>query len=83
MRYPRVRAMMAYRHVRLFELAAVLRMSDGALSQRLSGRYLFAPHERTRLAEYFAVDSAWLFEEFRLPAARHETAILTPAMEMR
>lgn len=83
MKYPNLRAMMFHRKVRLFELAAVLRMSDGALSMRLTGRYEFAPHERNRLAEYFSVSSDWLFQEFRPPVARRETAMLVPAMETR
>jgi hypothetical protein len=83
MRFANLRAMMSHRRVRAWELAQILRHSDAYLSDRLNGRYEFAPHERTRLAEYFGVKEDWLFQEFRPPVARRETAMLTPAMEVR
>ncbi len=42
MRFANLRSMMSYRRIRIWELSAVLRMSDGAVSQRLNGRYDFA-----------------------------------------
>ena len=83
MRFANLRVMMSDRRVRLWELAKVLKRSDAYLSDRLNGRYQFAPHERTRLAEYFGVKEDWLFQEFRPPVARRETAMLTPSAELR
>jgi len=83
MRFPNLRVMMSHRRVRLWELAAVLKHSDTYLSDRLNGRYEFAPHERTRLAEYFGVKEAWLFQRFQPPVAVRENASLVPAMETR
>jgi transcriptional regulator with XRE-family HTH domain len=79
--FPNMRSLMTFRHVRVFELARLLRVSDGAMSNRLNGRIPFAPHERNRLTEFFGVDGDWLFHEFRPPVARRETAMLAPAME--
>ncbi len=83
MLFPNLRNMMKYRRVRLWELAAVLKRSDTYLSDRLEGRYQFAPHERTRIAEYFGLQEGYLFKQFEPPVARRETASLTPAMETR
>jgi hypothetical protein len=83
MRFANFKAMMAHKRVRLWELAPVLRRSDGYLSDRLNGRFEFAPHERTRLAEYFGCSEDWLFQRFQPPVARRETASLVPACELR
>jgi hypothetical protein len=83
MRFGNVKLMMSYRRVRLWEVCTALKHSDTYLSDRLNGRREFAPHERTRLAEYFGVGEDWLFQEFRPPVTRRETASLTPAMEAR
>ena len=84
MKFPNLRVMMAHRRVRIWELSAVLRMSDGYVSQRLNGRHEFAPHERTRLAEYFGVKEDWLFAPMSVPlSARREFAMMQPAVELR
>lgn len=81
--FPNLRSLMTFRHVRVFELAHVLKISDGATSNRLNGRIPWAPHERNRLVSFFGVEEDWLFQEFRPPVARRETASLVPAMETR
>jgi len=73
--FPRVRTLMKARRVRLYDLAELLRMSDSAVCERLHGRAQFAPHERTRLADYFGVLESWLFAPEEIPAsARRQPA---------
>jgi len=82
--FPNMRSLMTFRHVRVFELANLLRISDGAMSNRLNGRIPISNCERNRLVEFFGVEGDWLFQEFRPPVARRETAMFThPAMEVR
>ena len=82
--YPNLRSLMCQRGIRLFHLSAHLRASDGYVSARLCGRRPFAPHERTRLAEFFSVPEDWLFTPLTVPPlARRETASFAPAMEAR
>jgi len=85
MKFPNLRAIMVQRHVRQYQLAAHLRMGLSAFNARLCGRLEFAPYERTRIAEYFALNPAWLFADLEVPATAraYTTAALTPAMETR
>lgn len=83
MKFPNLRVMMGHTRTRLWELGKILKRSDAYLSDRLNGRYEFAPHERTRIAEFFGVNENWLFQPFQPPVARRETAMLAPATESR
>jgi hypothetical protein len=82
--FPNLRAMMRMRAVRLYHLADLLRMSDSSVCERLHGRGEFAPHEKTRLAQYFNVKEEWLFAPLEIPAsARIQPANLAPAVWAR
>jgi transcriptional regulator with XRE-family HTH domain len=82
--FPFLRAVMQQRRVRVCDLAQMLRMSDASMSLRLSGRIPLAPHERSRIAEYFSLSEDFLFAPLNVPRpARHETTMLTPAVETR
>jgi hypothetical protein len=82
--FPNLRAVMSDRGVRLYHLAAHLRVSDGYLCQRLAGRRPFQDHERRLIAQYFCINPDWLFAPLHVPAsARRETATLTPVVESR
>lgn len=83
MKFANLRGIMASRNVKLYHLSAHLRVSDGYLSLRLSGRKPFQEYEKQRISQYFSLPQEWLFEEFRPPVMRRETAMLTPAAELR
>lgn len=76
--YPRIRTLMRSRSTRLYHLAELLRVSDSTICERLMGRAQLAPHEKTRLAQYFGVEEAWLFASEAIPAQRREVAMIAP-----
>ena len=76
MEFPNLRGMMKHTHTRIYDLAQFLKMSDASFSQRLTGRYQWAPHERNRLSEYFGINQEWLFAPLSVPpSARRERAM--------
>jgi hypothetical protein len=50
-----------------YELASRIGMDASRFSRCLRGRFEFAPHERTRIAEVLAYPVEWLFAEARPP----------------
>jgi hypothetical protein len=85
MRFPNLILLMRHTHVLQRDLAPILKHSDGYLNDRLNGRFDFAPHEKTRIAERLGVtDVAWLFAPYQPPlVTRRENAMLNPATETR
>ena len=51
------------------ELATRIKMDPSRFSRCLNGRFEFAPHERSRIAEALGFDDEWLFRE-PLPPGR-------------
>ena len=75
---------MARRGIKAYQLAPLLKISEGQFSLRLAGRLPFLPGERARLSEFLGLTEEWLFSEPIIPAsARIETTMLTPAVETR
>ena len=72
MKYPNLKVALSQKRIPQFVLAQLLRMSEGTFSLRMNGRAEFAPHEKTRIAEFLGFDADWLFTEAYIPAsARH------------
>jgi hypothetical protein len=81
------------RRIRRFEIAQLLKISEGALCNRLTGKTEFLPHEKQRVAEYVGFQPEWLFAQLTPPHSARitrvdgghqvETAALAPARETR
>jgi hypothetical protein len=67
MSYPNLEFALKEKRLRHYELARLLKLPATTLTLRMSGRTLFAPHERARAAEWLGLDESWLFEPGQLP----------------
>ena len=70
---------MSLRRTRHFEVARVLKISEGALCNRLTGKTEFTQTERARVSEYLQYQEQFLFERKTPPAS----ARLQPASDLR
>jgi hypothetical protein len=68
-RYPNLEWAASFHRLRRFELAQLLKISEGAFCNRLSGRVLFSPIEKQRLAERLGYTSEWLFQQMVPPVS--------------
>jgi hypothetical protein len=60
-----------------YQLATRVGMEPSRFSRCLTGRFDFAPHERTRISELLSIDESWLFLQ---PAPRPLTIKGRPAV---
>ena len=63
MRFANLEWLLAQRRIARYQLASLLRTSEGSISRKLSGRSEFLPHERTRVSEFLGYQQSWLFQE--------------------
>jgi hypothetical protein len=82
LRFPNLTWAIDEKRLAHYELATSARMDASRFSRCLRGRFEFAPHEKTRIAELLSYSEAWLFSEPRPPrttSAIRETETV-PAM---
>jgi len=85
MRFINLRFALAQVRMPHFELAQLLRVSESALSRKLTGRREFTVEERARIAEILSargatLDASWLFSEPVPPRAKREENNGVPAV---
>lgn len=69
MKYPNLVWAIGRRRLAHYELATRIKMNPSRFSRCLDGRFEFAPHERSRIAEALGFDEGWLFRDL-LPPGR-------------
>lgn len=63
MKYPNLLWAVRKRRLAHYELATRVKMDPSRFSRCLNGRFEFAPHERSRIAEALGFDEGWLFRD--------------------
>ena len=73
MSYPNLKPAMDEKRVRQLDLARVLKISPQGFSLRMHRWTAFAPHEKTRIAEFLGFEAGWLFAEGYIPVSARQS----------
>lgn len=78
--YPLLFGTMRKRRLTQFDLASKLGLSEPTISKKLAGKLDFAPHERSRLAEFLGKSPRFLFMEISEIAQLAEEGVVRSAV---